>query len=297
MNSSPRTPSIVKPFSLAVALVVSLSLLAGCSSARGFLSREETLAIAEELSAIKMAGFSFGEIYLSCDAAVACPSTNDQAFKATPISGNLDPSTCTAIHDWVNQNLTDVVVDVSYNITDLNQSVYGCESVLPTDWGFALHYAGFRDGTLIQVFNEPENLIINIDSSGIKSTEGFFNEYSTSVMTSSILNSLAELRLSEGLEYFSEAQVQAAIDEHYASETVDPELSITWEAESVDKISQIYVEITPGTLLPFCLSLEPWNTAKYGDDPGPNYISILRNSPGMLLENFGHYQTGECLPS
>jgi hypothetical protein len=116
-------------------------------------------------------------------------------------------------------------------------------------------------------------------------------------MTSSILNSLAELRLSEGLEYFSEAQVQAAIDEHYASETVDPELSITWEAESVDKISQIYVEITPGTLLPFCLSLEPWNTAKYGDDPGPNYISILRNSPGMLLENFGHYQTGECLPS
>lgn len=300
MNRVSRTRPAVKPFSLAIALIVSVSLLAGCSQARGFLSREETLALAEELIAVEMEGFSFGEIYLSCPAVAACESTNDQAFRATPISGKLDASTCTAIHDWVNRNLIDVVVDVSYNITDLDQSVYGCESVLPTPgvsvrtWNFALHYAGFLNGTLIQVFNEPKNLVINVDSSGIETTDGFFNEYSTSVMKSSILNSLAKLRQSDGLEYFNEAQVQAAFDEYYASENVDPELSATWEADSADKISQIYVKIRPSTLLPFCLSLEPWNTAKYGDDPGSDYISIFR-TPGMVSENFGHSKTGECL--
>lgn len=278
--------------SILSASVVSLSVSACSPAISGSPEASKGLEIAKELQAIAFDGMKNLKITEPECGFDYC--NNDSSFSAKPVEGPLDATYCEAIYNWVLKNLTDVEVQVSYNRTDIDHGLYGCKSVLPTMFYGAIQYAGFYDGTLVQVFSESDRITINVDSEGVTSLDDFFGVDPKIEATGQLLNQFASFRDSQGIQQFFENNVREIVD----SFSDDPDIktlepAVTWSADKSGKVREIYVKYAKGGLLPFCMSIEPWNSERFGADPGPDYMMILQDE-GEPLDQFGFASSGEC---
>jgi hypothetical protein len=158
----------------------------------------------------------------------------------------------------------------------------------------AIQYAGFYDGILVQVYSQSDRVTIQIDSEGITSLDELFGVDPKVEVTGQLLNQFAAYRESQGIKQFSEKNVQEIVDTFRANPTFTSlKGKVSWKADNSGKVREIHLDYGNQGLLPFCISIEPWDTDRFGVDPGPDYMMIFQDE-GEPLDQFGFAFSGDC---
>ena len=288
-----RIRSIAAQIALSAVFVTSL---AGCSLVLNTdegTGQIDTTRIAYELQAIPIDGMESGAV-TEPDTGIMLAlndSPNKGAdFSATSTDGEIGPSICNGIINWIEQNLSDSIYQIQSNKpTDATHALSAC-LLLTTNEKAGLSVYGMRDNALVTIGFGVDQVLIDVSSSYVTVSELDWPGDPDIAWVSQLLGQLSQFNSFAETESFSDRQLKTAIAE---AGDLPIAASITWDKAKDDRVHFVQIKTDNPNHPKYCVSIGPWDTKNLGADPGENYV-VSFVSDFSISTSFGVAVLGNC---